>query len=113
MTKSRLKQLIAESLAEVHQKQIDEFLAEFANFNVKQEKERLKSLHRQLQELQRHANIELYEKNSKYIYTRRFFKLKETIKNIQSKIKNTKKIKILLIHWLEHTKTMCCTNMES
>lgn len=87
MTKHQIKQLIAESFAEMQQKQIDEFLTEFENFDVKNEKQRLKSLLRQLQELKRHANTELYEKSGNYIYTRRFFKLKEDIEKLNAKIK--------------------------
>lgn len=87
MIKHQIKQLIAESFAEMQKKQIDDFLTEFQNFDVKNEKQRLKSLLRQLQELKRHSNTELYEKSESYIYTRRFFKLKEDIEKLNAKIK--------------------------
>ena len=84
MTKNTLKQIINEVVTETQQQHIDTFLSEFANFDPKQEKKRLKILSRRLQELNRHANNELYNKSN--VYTRALFKLKEDIKQLQSKI---------------------------
>lgn len=84
MTKNTLKQIINEAVVETQQQHIDTFLSEFANFDPKQEKKRLKILTRRLQELNRHANSELYNKSN--VYTRAFLKLKEDIKQLQVKI---------------------------
>ena len=84
MTKNQLKKLILETVVETQQQHIDAFLTEFANFNSKEEKKRLKLLHRRLQELHRHVNGELYNKSN--VYTRAFWKLKEDIKTLASKI---------------------------
>ena len=85
MTKNQLKQIIVEAVVETQQQQIDEFLNEFANFNPKEEKKRLKILTRRLEELNRHVNSELFNKSDKY--TRAFWKLKEEIKQLNEKIK--------------------------
>lgn len=84
MTKNTLKQIINEAVVETQQQHIDTFLSEFANFDPKQEKKRLKILTRRLQEFNRHANSELYNKSN--VYTRAFLKLKEDIKQLQVKI---------------------------
>ena len=84
MTTNQLKKLILETVVETQQQHIDAFLTEFANFNSKEEKKRLKLLQSRLQELNRHANGELYNKSN--VYTRAFWKLKEDIKQLQSKI---------------------------
>lgn len=84
MTKNQLKKLIFETVVETQQQHIDAFLTEFANFNSKEEKKRLKLLKSRLQELSRHVNGELYNKSN--VYTRAFWKLKEDIKQLQSKI---------------------------
>lgn len=95
MTKSRLKQLIEESVLEAQQQQIDAFIKEFQNFDPKHEKQRLKQLTKKLQELHRHANSEMYDNKSKN-YTRAFFKLKEEIKELNNKINRYKTDKSLI-----------------
>lgn len=94
MTKNQLKQLIVEAVIETQQQQIDNFLSEFANFNLKEEKKRLKILTRRLQELHRHANTELFNKSDKY--TRAFWKLKEEIKQLNEKLKRYESEKDLI-----------------
>lgn len=95
MTKNQLNKLIVEVVAETQQQQIDEFLKEFTNFNPKEEKKRLKILTRRLQELHRHANSEMFNNNSNK-YTRAFWKLKEDIKQLNSKLQRYESDKDLI-----------------
>lgn len=85
MTTQRLTQLIFEAVDEAQQQQIDEFLNEFSEFDPKEEKKRLKTLTHRLQELNRHANTEMFNHSDKY--TRAFLKLKEDIKQLNEKLK--------------------------
>ena len=94
VTKYQLKQLIIETVVETQQQQIDDFLSEFANFNSKEEKKRLKILTRRLQELHRYANGEMFNKSEKY--TRAFLKLKEEIKQLNEKLKRYESDKDLI-----------------
>ena len=94
MTKNQLKQLIVETVVETQQQQIDEFLSEFKNFNPKEEKKRLKILTRRLEELNRHANSELFNKSDRY--TRAFWKLKEDIKQLNAKLQRYESDKDLI-----------------
>lgn len=96
MKKHILHRLICESVAEVEQSQIDEFLSEFKDFDVKSQKDKLKHLQRYLEELKRHATTETYDKNSKGIYTRKFWRMYEDFKQLKSKIERYEQDKDLI-----------------
>ena len=96
MKKHILHQLLCEAVADVQKQQLDEFLAEYKDFDVKVQKEHLKHLSRCLEELKRHAATETFDKNSKGIYTRKFWKMYEEAKQLQSKIQRYEENKDLI-----------------
>ena len=87
VTKTKFKKLLAEAMDEVHKQTIDEFLHEFADFDLKVEKKRLKTMANHLAAIHRHANTELYQGTSKGDYTRKFWQFKEDIEKLNNKIK--------------------------
>lgn len=84
---SEFKQLLAEAIEEIHKETIDAFLHEFAGFDPKVEKKRLKTMANHLVAIHRHANNELYNGTSAGVYTRKFWKFKEDIEKLNEKIK--------------------------
>lgn len=94
MTKSKLNQILVETVAEIQQQQIDKFLEEFKDFDLKSQKKDLELMHRRFQELKKYANQEMYEESS--LYTRSFYKVAEDIKQLNDKIKRYQENKDLI-----------------
>lgn len=88
--------ILKESLAEVQQQQIDEFLIEFKGFDPKEAKKKLRILTRHLSETHRHANTELYQNNKDSAYTNRFWKIQEEIKSVNRQLKKYEENKDLV-----------------
>jgi len=82
---NQLSKLIIESVHDEQKRQIDEFINEFQGFDLKFEKKRLKSLTRQLIDLQSHACSELFSKD-KTEKTQSFLKRKREIQELKDKI---------------------------
>lgn len=79
--------MVKEAVADVQTRQIDEFLAEFRDFDASIEKKRLEIYKSRLQELQRHMTSEMFSSpKTPGKYTRAFWKLKEDIKKLSNKI---------------------------
>ena len=81
---NKLHSLILEAVVETQQQQIDAFIKEFASFDVKEEKKRLKHWMSRLEEMNRHAASEMFNESNKY--TQSYFRLKRKIKEMQEKI---------------------------
>jgi hypothetical protein len=85
----RLHKLILEAIDEVEQKQLDSFIAEFSEFNIKQAKQQLKELERKLIELKRNATQDLYSKHKMHtkpyqMAKKQFMELGEKISRYES-----------------------------
>lgn len=85
MNKIQFKKLLNEAIESEEQNQIDTFLNEFSNFDLKEEKEKLKRWTRHLEEYRRHSVSEMFQKKHDK-YTNGFWKLKENIKSLEQKI---------------------------